>query len=387
MASAFVSLSPIMGPVPVSMSMSAERYPQSPGISSSTAKPAIPRSFGGVSTRSTRIQTQRYNPTLSFFGGNHGKYGNSNGSNNNGGRYGRGGGGQGDDSNKDNEGGVDPLAFGVSPSIAKVLQKYNRTANSIPADVRYSLQLGKASAEQLELVFQAESLPLGVGWLASKWAAFRNRLVGSPSFLMTVCVELAIGVVTKSAAELRSRKDKFVKELDFYFSDIALEIIADFFLVWLLSPVAKFGRPSKGALATALAKLPAHVLQKGSYSVPQRLATLASKSVQFGMVGFLSSIAGHSLTKYLVSLRGQPAQAGDAQLAPVLDNSIQWGEFMATSSTSRYMLVNGIENRLLSKLYAVNVPLTTALTAVLRFGNCYVGGVHWLWWAKQAKLQ
>ncbi len=35
------------------------------------------------------------------------------------------------------------------------------------------------------------------------------------------------------------------------------------------------------------------------------------------------------------------------ELAPVWDNSIAWGGFMATSANLRYQLVNGIEDRLL----------------------------------------
>lgn len=34
------------------------------------------------------------------------------------------------------------------------------------------------------------------------------------------------------------------------------------------------------------------------------------------------------------------------ELAPVLDNSLAWGSFMALSSNTRYQIVNGIEERI-----------------------------------------
>lgn len=38
------------------------------------------------------------------------------------------------------------------------------------------------------------------------------------------------------------------------------------------------------------------------------------------------------------------------ELAPVWDNSVAWGGFMATSANLRYQLVNGIEDRILVRI-------------------------------------
>lgn len=46
----------------------------------------------------------------------------------------------------------------------------------------------------------------------------------------------------------------------------------------------------------------------------------------------------------LIASGGKPP-VGEKQLAPVLDNSIGWGSFVAVSSNCRYQLVNGIEER------------------------------------------
>jgi Protein RETICULATA-related len=53
-------------------------------------------------------------------------------------------------------------------------------------------------------------------------------------------VELSVGIVTKTLAEVSMRGDRFWKEFDLYTSDLALEIVGDTMLVWLLSPAATF---------------------------------------------------------------------------------------------------------------------------------------------------
>ena len=42
------------------------------------------------------------------------------------------------------------------------------------------------------------------------------------------------------------------------------------------------------------------ILQKGNYSLPQRLSTVLYRGAQFFTVGFVSSGLGHSLTKWAV---------------------------------------------------------------------------------------
>ncbi|KAA8491515.1 Protein RETICULATA-RELATED 1, chloroplastic [Porphyridium purpureum] len=314
------------------------------------------------------------------------RYGSSGGGGDGGGAGGRGGAGgeDGGEARRAQDAAVAGAALELG-QVKAVLTKYGQTLQSLSADVRFSVTNGECTAAVLERVLQAEALPFGLGALAQRIAPFRNRLVGSPAFLMTMGVELAIGFSTKTVAEVRTRKERFWKEFDFYLSDIALEIIGDFVLVWLLSPSASFGPATK---ASFLSRLPSHVFQKGaSFSLPQRMACLLNKGAQFALTGFTASMIGHSITKALVARR--PLKEGEtrAELAPVLQNSLEWGKFMGVSSNVRYMAVNGIEERMLSKLYSVNVAAATVATAVLRFGNCYFGGVHWLKWAREAHLQ
>lgn len=56
------------------------------------------------------------------------------------------------------------------------------------------------------------------------------------------------------------------------------------------------------------------------------------------MVGFMASTIGHSATKALVEMRqkNRPEDTSDVHLASVMQNSLGWGYFMATSSSPRY---------------------------------------------------
>lgn len=118
------------------------------------------------------------------------------------------------------------------------------------------------------------------------------------------------------------------------------------------------------------------------------------KGVQFGIAGFLSSLVGHGLTRSLVTMRdkGKNAGGGDeaeeqVELAPIIPTSLAWGGFLMTSSNVRYQIVNGIEQRMLDPLLGSNGAMLTAVTFALRFGNCYLGGLQWLPWAKMCNLQ
>ena len=53
----------------------------------------------------------------------------------------------------------------------------------------------------------------------------------------------------------------------------------------------------------------------------------------------------------------------DAALAPVLDNSLGWGAFMATSANVRYQLINAFEERFLVRAWCLAVALVRYLQA------------------------
>ena len=97
--------------------------------------------------------------------------------------------------------------------------------------------------------------------------------------------------------------------------------------------------------------------------------------------------AGHPPTRRVLSqVESQPGPKDDVHLAPVLDNSLGFGAFMALSSNLRYQVVIGLEERLLDA-FLPSAALNTLATFVLRFSNCYSGSVQWVEFAKAAGLQ
>lgn len=241
-----------------------------------------------------------------------------------------------------------------------------------------------ATISDLRLWNEATKIPL-LGWLASKWPALRNRLGANKRLPLQMGVEVTVGAISKTMAEVQGRGEKFWNEFDFYLSDISLEVFGDIVLVWLLSPVVR-----QGMLFNSI---PKHFSQIGSFGTVGRASAFLVKGVQFGIAGFVSSAAGHGLTRYLVSKRNSKNQGGgngeedQVVLAPVLSTSLAWGGFLATSSNVRYQMVNGLEQRILEPLFGGNVAVLTAITFALRFSNCYLGSMQWLPWAKLWDLQ
>lgn len=237
--------------------------------------------------------------------------------------------------------------------------------------------VGDMSKEDMRRMLEVYSKPI-LGWLARKWPALRRRLMANPRLPLQMGVELTVGCVTKTLAEIQDRKDRFWNELDFYFSDLMLELVGDAMLVWLLSPVAMSGMGTGW-----MARLPKHAGQMGSFGLGQRAAGFAVKGVQFGMVGFASSVVGHGLTRWLVSMRdvGSEDEKERKQLAPILPTSLCWGGFMVASSNIRYQIVNGFEQRVLERFVGGGL-IGAGTTFAVRFGNCYLGGIQWLPWAR-----
>ncbi|KAK9824347.1 hypothetical protein WJX72_009595 [[Myrmecia] bisecta] len=269
-----------------------------------------------------------------------------------------------------------------SAEIESILAKAGSSASELPSDMQEALARGALYAQDVKQWLAIASTPL-LGWICQHIPAFRDRVLGNPRFLLVLAIEEALGVAAKMSAEVQSRGDDFWKEIHFVASDMALEVIGDFAIVWLLSPSRSFKPPSNNSAARWINGLPGHALQVGPFSPVQRLATIGYRGLQFFCVGFGSSILGHSLTKFMVdrSNEGAGAHKDDKQLAPVLDNSLGWGGFMALSSNSRYQLVNGFEERVL------NNGVKSVVTFLLRFGNTFVGGAQWVWFARCVGLQ
>lgn len=267
-----------------------------------------------------------------------------------------------------------------------ILTEAGMSASELPADMQAALSRGALSAEILLRWIRLAALPV-IGSLAKVSPAFRDRVLGNPRFLLVLFIELAMGCSAKLTAEARQRGDAFKKEMNFVLSDLALEIVGDISIVWLLSPKVSFSVAPASALARWSAALPGFASQRGGFPLAQRAQTFLYRGVQFFGIGFFASVVGHGLTKYL--LERQEAASGEKSekpLAPVLDNSLAWGGFMAASSNTRYQIVATLEERLLDP-FVHNPLLKTVLTFALRFGNTFVGSENWVQYASMIGIQ
>ncbi|KAK9917652.1 hypothetical protein WJX75_006886 [Coccomyxa subellipsoidea] len=297
---------------------------------------------------------------------------------------------------------------GAGQNTDDILAQAGTGFEQLPKDLQEALLRGTMSAAELQQWLRLAATPL-LGPLCALWPAFRDRVLGNPRFLLVLAVEEVIGCTAKTIAEYRMRKQDFWKEIDFVMSDLSLEIIGDFAIVWLLSPKKTFAAAPTSAIGKITSQLPGHALQIGSFSLAQRLGTVLLRGSQFFVVGCLASGLGHSLTIFLVNrkksaiLALREADKAEAkkngllallpldeepgkELAPVWDNSVAWGGFMATSANLRYQLVNGIEDRILATIVP-NKVLNNALTVLMRFGNTGLGSAHWIWTAQKVGLQ
>jgi hypothetical protein len=232
-----------------------------------------------------------------------------------------------------------------------------------------------------------------VSRLAARFPALRDRILGNPRFLMVLAIEEAIGCSARMAGEVSGRGERFWEESALVASDMSLEILGDFAIVWLLSPAANFAPRADSAFARALASLPAHALQVGAFTLPQRLGAVALRGAQFFAVGAGAAAVGHSITLAALGARARAAAArgerprpGAAAPAPVLDTAMAWGWFMGLSSNARYQAVAGVEERALGAL-PLPAPARAVATFLLRFSNTYVGTMNWMWWARKVGVQ
>jgi len=267
-------------------------------------------------------------------------------------------------------------------SPASVFSKNGVSIESLPEDIQFGIREGRFTGKDATQWLNILKIPF-IGGVAKSMPAVREKLLGNPRLIMTVGIELAIGVTAKLIAEVQARQEDFWKELDFVASDVMLEIVADFSLVWLLSPALNLRPIPTGKLARTIATLPGHASQKGAFALWQRASTIAYRAVQFFCVGMVSTMIGHGSTMALANARGKVE--GQKELSPLLPTAVGWASFMVISSNFRYQTVNGIEERLFDACLK-GAPRNVA-TFFLRFGNCWFGGMNWIWYARAVGLQ
>lgn len=212
----------------------------------------------------------------------------------------------------------------------------------------------------------------------------RDRLIATPSLPRIALVETVVGLATMLSAEVKSRGDALRREMDFVACDLMLIVATNLALVLSLSPSAPVAPPPVSSFGRYMASLPATCFQQGAFDPGRRLACFGANLLRFGTIGVASSAVGATATKSLVCLRERcTGVQSDVHLAPVVSTSIAYGGFVATSSSTRYQLVNALEESVFPHL-----PVSPALLSLgLRTGNNFLGGVLWITWARWTGVQ
>lgn len=117
----------------------------------------------------------------------------------------------------------------------------------------------------------------------------------------------------------------------------------------------------------------------------QRCVVPLVKSGQFFCVGLGSGLIGYALTLALFQFKGDDG-GEDLRPPPPFKNSLAWGSFLATSSSIRYQIVNGVEERVLDTLIKSN-NVSKILSFCMRFTNCYLGGQQWVAFIRAIGIQ
>eukprot|EP01025_Chloroclados_australasicus_P065351 TRINITY_DN8911_c0_g1_i9.p2 TRINITY_DN8911_c0_g1~~TRINITY_DN8911_c0_g1_i9.p2 ORF type:complete len:277 (-),score=23.69 TRINITY_DN8911_c0_g1_i9:12-842(-) len=169
--------------------------------------------------------------------------------------------------------------------VEAILIKEGIEFQSLPLELQQALKLGIVGIKDVQQWLAVAGTPI-IGWICKNWPGFRERVLGNPRFLLALMLEEAIGCSAKYSAEVRTRGDNFNNELYFVASDMVLEVIVDFFLVWLLSPRRSWKAPPTTGIYATIAKLPSHAFQRGGFSISQRVGSYFFRSFQFLAVGF-----------------------------------------------------------------------------------------------------
>ncbi|MCC7441700.1 MAG: RETICULATA-related protein [Bdellovibrionales bacterium] len=269
--------------------------------------------------------------------------------------------------------------------LLRLLNARGVRARDVLPQLRGATSEGLVADEAVVRYMKLDGMPV-VGAALRFSPGLRNRILADPAFFMKLAVEQAIGVTTTIASYYTTRPgEEFWNSMDLITVDVVSVMFVDFALVYFLTPqLAHRLRPKAqrtGWLNRGrdyLSTLPqnafeANVPGGSPYSLGQRVSSFLYKSGQFAVIGGAAGLAGTALTHGIYEITGQER----GELPDPLQNGAQWGAFLASSSNSRYQLLAGVERGLQSVLGKRPVLLMLA-TAGIRYGNSYIGGLHWL---------
>lgn len=209
----------------------------------------------------------------------------------------------------------------------------------------------------------------------------RGRLAADPFFGQKLLVELGLDAAIIVGVNWAAKRDRFLPEIEFTACQLAVSLLSDFALVYLLAPSTLRSAAAAGSLRGKLAALPSHVFQRSPpgrapFALRTRAAALGVKSVQYGGVGFATGCLGAASVQGLIWLRERldPGFIPPPTVQGVAGTGAAWGTFMSTSSLLRYNVVNGLEDA----LYRRGPGAGLAGSMALRLANNWAGAAQWM---------
>ncbi|XP_027163226.1 protein RETICULATA-RELATED 4, chloroplastic-like [Coffea eugenioides] len=275
------------------------------------------------------------------------------------------------------------------------LAEVGRSLDSIPRDLAAAIEAGRIPGSIVSTYFELEEWQL-LRWLLN-FGGFKERLLADDLFLTKVGIECGVGIFTKTAAELKKRREKFSKELDFVFADVVMALVADFMLVWLPAPTVSLRPPlavSAGRIKKFFYGCPDNAFQVAlagtSYTLLQRFGAIVRNGAELFCVGTSASLIGTGITNLLINARKAVDKnfAAEAEDLPILSTCTAYGVYMAVSSNLRYQILAGIiEQRILEPLLHNRKLALSAICFVVRTGNTFLGSLMWVDYARWVGVQ
>jgi len=209
----------------------------------------------------------------------------------------------------------------------------------------------------------------------------RGRLAADPFFAHKLLVECCLDAAIIVGVNYNTRKDRFLPEIEFTLCQMAISLLSDFALVYLLAPSTLRSPATTGSLRARIASLPTHVFQSAapgtkSFTPSARFLTFLLKGVQYGIVGFAMGCLGAGSVQALLWVREHldPYFEPPATVQSIRGTGVGWSIFMATSSNLRYNMVTGLED----VLYWRSVRAGKLGSVAVRLVNNWAGAIQWV---------
>ncbi len=211
----------------------------------------------------------------------------------------------------------------------------------------------------------------------------RGKLAADPFFTQKLLVECGLDAAIIIGVNIAARRERFLPEIEFTFCQLAVSLLSDFALVYLLAPsIYRSTLAKPGSLQYKLEFLPSHVFQKSPSAVTpftktSRFTTFIMKGVQYSAVGYAMGCLGAASVQGLIWIRERldPVFVPPPTVQSITGTGMAWSTFMGTSSNARYNLVHGLEDY----LYRRSAKAGTLGSIVLRLLNNYAGAAQWVY--------